>query len=164
MRLGFILLWMKWSYFFTLSTNKNILSFPSYVGRTMIKSMDTSDHFWDGIWRGCRRLGRATISNFCLRHVSHLTTYFWISVFIPFQKKDWQILWYVLKKPTWPVVGGSWFSFKIWVFNFDELGKYILYITICDLDCFCFEWNTNENDHILLIWQWLQIYHPFILM
>ena len=116
---------MKWAYFVNLSITTNILSFPFDVGRLVIKSMDTSNHFWDGIWRGCRRLGGATISNFYLWHVSHSATYLWISVFIPFQKKDWQVLWYVLKKPTWPTVGESWFSFKTWVLNFDELGKYI---------------------------------------
>ena len=35
-------------------------------------------------------------------------------------------MWYVLKKPTWIIVGKSLFSFRNWVLNFDELGKYIL--------------------------------------
>ena len=117
---------MKWVYFFDLSTTTNILSFPSDVGRSVIKYMDASDHFWDGIWRGGRRSGGATILNFCLWQVSHSETYLWISVFIPFQNKDWRALWYVLNKPTWPVVGESCFSFQTLVFNFDEIGKYIL--------------------------------------
>ena len=36
------------------------------------------------------------------------------------------MLWYVLKNRTCLAIGESWFSFKTWVLNFEELGKYII--------------------------------------
>jgi len=66
----------------------------------------------------------------------------WMFVFIPFQKKDLRILWYVLKNLTWPSIGESWFSFSIWVLNFERLRTLSFVCTIIYLSPEYLEFST----------------------